>query len=319
MPKCRDNDVGIFDAYICTMTLQTLHINTEHAGAIYALAYDSRKDCIYSGGADGVVAAWSKDFKTQIPFSIRTNASIYSLLFVEKYETLFIGLNNGRMHVIDVRSKMEFETVQMHQAGIFDLTYDPFHDWVWSCGGEGKINIWTAARGQNVRSIPFAANKIRQLAIHPTLPLMAVAGSHLWIIDTDMANTLDSLEAHVTGSTAVCWHPSKNILFSGGKDALLKAWQWQGELKRIVEIPAHRFAIYKIGIDHGNGVIWTAARDAAIKAWSIDDLSHKVTATKSSKGHTHSINAMIIDGDALYTGGDDRRLIHWQVSTHVGV
>jgi WD40 repeat protein len=314
MPACRDNEVGIFDPYICAMTLQPLHINTEHAGAIYALAYDSRKHCMYSGGADGVVAAWSADFKTQIPFSIRTNAPIYSLLVVEKYHTLFIGLNNGMMHVIDLNSKTEFKTVQMHQAGIFALIYDPIHDWVWSCGGDGKINVWTAAHGQNVRSIPFAAEKIRQLAIHPSLPLMAVAGSQLWIIDTDMANILDGVEAHELGTTAVCWHPNKSILFSGGKDAMLKAWHWKENLKNVLAIPAHRFAIYQIGTDKRHHALWTASRDGAIKAWSMEDLSHLVSANKSKDAHTHSINALVCQGQTLFSGGDDRRLIHWEVT-----
>jgi WD repeat-containing protein 61 len=295
------------------MVLHPLFTQNAHNGALYALAWDERDGKLYSGGADRIIAVWSADLGTQEPLTIRTTATIYSLLFVPSNRLLFVGLSDGALHVIDVDRKQEVAAAHVHSLGIFDLAYDPLHHWVWSAGGDGWLNVWHADSGDKIRSIPFAQSKIRQIKAHPTLPLMAVAGDQLQIIDTEFANVQHTLVGHDGAATALCWHPMKSILFSGGKDGHLMAWAWSQSEQAALRIPAHRFAIYRLLMDASNGMVISASRDGTIKVWNEMNMDHLSSTVRSSHAHTHSINALVACDGGYFSASDDRKIIRWEL------
>ncbi len=301
-----------FAVYICSMVLQPLFTQNAHNGSLYALAWDERDGRLFSGGADRVIAVWSADLGTQEPLTIRTTSTIYSLLFVPSNRLLFVGLSDGALHVIDVDRKQEIAAAHVHSLGIFDLTYDPVHHWVWSAGGDGWLNVWDADSGSKVRSIPFAQTKIRQIKAHPSLPLLAVAGEQLQIIDTDFANIQHTLIGHEGAATALCWHPKRSILFSGGKDGHLMAWAWSHSDQAVIRIPAHRFAIYRLLMDTSNEMLLSASRDGTIKIWNEHTMDHISSTARSGLAHTHSINALVAGNSGFYSASDDRKIIRWK-------
>ena len=162
-----------------------------------------------------------------------------------------------------------------------------------------------------MRNIPFSTEKIRQLALSPDGRMLAVAGERVWIIDTAFANPQHTYLGHEGGATAVCWHPTKKALISGGKDGHIRVWSTAtGE--ELLAFPAHRFAIYRLAFDTTNRILISTSRDGTIKMWDQESLDHMFTIDKSARTHTHSVNAMIIDEHGLYTAGDDRKIIRWQ-------
>jgi WD repeat-containing protein 61 len=287
------------------------HINQMHSGAIYALAHDGHRGILFSGGADCVVAAWNQSLEQQTGMTIRTSAPIYSLCFIEALRTLYIGLNDGSLHAIHVDERNEIAAVKESSSAIYSMVHDAKNDWLWLANGEGLLSIRKASDGSKVRSIPFSAEKIRQLSLSPDNQYLAVAGERVWIIDTDFANTRHTYKGHEGGATAVCWHPGKKAVISGGKDGHIRVWSTETG-NELLAFPAHRFAIYRLVIDHVNGAIISSSRDGSIKMWNIESLDHIATIDKSAKAHTHSVNAIVVQVDGIISAGDDRKIIRWE-------
>ena len=109
------------------------------------------------------------------------------------------------------------------------------------------------------------------------------------------------------------FHPvHSELLLSGGKDALLKCWNWQ-ENKLMTVIPAHNFAIYDlIAIKNGENFI-SISRDKTIKIWNSESLGFLQRLDTKSGGHSHSINSIIyLTEESFATASDDRRIIFWE-------
>lgn len=282
-----------------------------HSSAVYALAYDAQRGVLFSGGADQVVAAWDGELQQQTAMTIRTSAPIYSLCFVQAHRTLFIGLNDGSLHGVHMDQRAEITAVREHTSAIYTMVYDEINDWLWSANGDGILSIRQAHDAAKVRNIPFSTEKIRQLALSPDGRMLAVAGERVWIIDTAFANPQHTYLGHEGGATAVCWHPTKKALISGGKDGHIRVWSTvSGE--ELLAFPAHRFAIYRLAFDASQRILISTSRDGTIKMWDQESLDHMLTIDKSARAHTHSVNALVIDQKGLFTAGDDRKIIRWQ-------
>lgn len=281
-----------------------------HSAAIYALARDHQQRLLFTGGADKVVAAWDNALQQHMGLTIRTTAPIYSLCFVPVEGLLFIGLSDGTLHVVNAANRTELASAHVHSAAVYDMVYDAQHHWVWSAGGDGWLHIWSASDASKIRSIPFDQDKIRQLAIDANGRYLAVAGEKVWIVDTDFANVVHACKGHEGGATAVCWHPSKKALISGGKDGHLRVWSLETG-QEIWSFPAHRFAIYRLLFDATSGLLVSASRDGSIKMWHPETLEHRYTIDKSAQHHTHSVNALVVCEEGIYSAGDDRKIIHW--------
>ena len=140
---------------------------------------------------------------------------------------------------------------------------------------------------------------------------MACGDGTVRIFDPVFFNEYHTIQAHKEGATAVAWHPTKPVLLSSGKDAMLRAFSTEENDKELIALPAHEFAIYAIAFSPDNQHFATASRDKSIKIWDttslevIQRLDHKIG------GHNYSVNDLIWTENKLISVGDDRKLIVW--------
>jgi WD40 repeat protein len=109
------------------------------------------------------------------------------------------------------------------------------------------------------------------------------------------------------------FHPENNeILYSGGKDAILRLWNWKsGTMKR--EIPAHNFVVYDIlALPKGSHIV-SASRDKSIKIWT-EDLNFLERIDLREGGHRHSVNSLVSYSENQFvSASDDKRIITWLI------
>ena len=112
-------------------------------------------------------------------------------------------------------------------------------------------------------------------------------------------------------------HPTKKVLITGGKDAMLKVWNTDVNYQHLLTIPAHNWALYSIIFSSDNQYMITASRDKTIKIWDANtlDLLERID-YKSHKAHTHSINCLYWPQgkDYFISGGDDKKIMAWKIS-----
>ncbi|GAB4376393.1 MAG: hypothetical protein Kow0075_03460 [Salibacteraceae bacterium] len=284
-----------------------------HSGAIYALATDEPKQLIYTGGADKVVACWDAATGHQVPPTIRTERSIYSLALLNN--TMVVGTSTGSMHVIDLEHRAELKHFTFHTGGVFNLLPNGDKSLLLASAADGKITLWNTNTWELVAVMDPAGGKVRRTLFNDgdhTI-LAGCADGSVAVYDAESFATKFRFKAHADAVTALALTPD-GMLLTGSKDAHLKLWELKPNASGLMSVPAHNFAIYDIAIID-NDHFATASRDKTIKIWSRDDMKVIQRIDRLSGGHIHSVNRLMWcpQWAKLVSASDDRSAKTWDV------
>ncbi len=281
----------------------------EHAQGIFDVCESGNQ--VFTCSADGYVVSWDIVSGVQNPFVIKTSVPAYSLAISQNL--LFVGLNNGDLHWIDLVSKQEVKFFTQHKSAVFGLQYNPVNKRLVSSDADGFVGIWNTESMKLELFFQLPAGKIRALDFSPDGSLLALGGQNgvVYLFETEYFNELHHFFAHQEGVTALLFHPSKNLLFSAGKDAYLRVWDSE-TYDKIKAFPAHLYAIYGIQFSPDSTQFATCSRDKTIKLWDAMDYSIQNKLDFKSGGHQHSVNAIFWSETGLISVSDDRRIVLWK-------
>lgn len=286
---------------------------TGHSAGVYSLAYDGM--FLYSGSADRFVTRWDIETGIQDKFAIRFENPVYAICLVNECKFLAVGLSTGDLHIFDLESKTEIKFFTQHKKALFSITENSLKKQLYITDADGNVSIWNSETFDLLLYLPLDCGKIRRIAVSKNGNHFALVGQDgfVRIFDTEFFNEKKTLQAHKGGSTAVLFHPkNEDWILTGGKDALLKCWNWKEE-KLLAEIPGHNYVIYDIiPINKGEQFI-TASRDKTIKIWNTDKLSFLQRLDSKVGGHRHSVNCLVkMNENSFTSGSDDKRIIVWE-------
>ena len=295
------------------MIFKKLKELTGHSAGIYSLAFDG--DFLYSGSADGFVTRWDITLGIQDKFAIRFDNPVYSICLINDNQQLVAGLSNGDMHVFDLESRLEIKYFTQHTKAIFALSENPFKKQFYSADADGNLAIWNAETLDLLIYLPLDCGKIRRIKSSSDGTYFSLVGQDgfVRVFDTTFFNEISSFIAHKNGATSLLFHPKNDSqIITGGKDALLKIWNWK-TAQLIQEIPAHNFVIYDI-ISISNGdYIASCSRDKSIKIWKSEDYSFQQKIDFKFAGHRHSVNCLFeLNRNMFCSGSDDKRILLWK-------
>lgn len=283
----------------------------EHQGSVYSIAFDGQ--FIYSGSADQYVTRWNTVKGIQDKFAIKLDAAVYQITVHANH--LFIGLATGDLHVIDLHEKKEIKHFTQHKKAIFAIHANPLANQLYVADADGNLSVWNLSTLEHLMYLPLDCGKIRAISHSNSGNTIALGGQDgiIRIFDCTTFNEVSTWKAHQDGVTSLVFDSaSDEILYSGGKDALLKKWNWR-DTECVKAIPAHNFAIYQL-INFRDDVLLSCSRDKSIKAWTKELIPITKLAAKDG-GHSHSVNSIIyIDVNRFASCSDDRRIILWSES-----
>lgn len=285
---------------------------TGHSAGIYSLAYDG--SFLYSGSADGFVTRWNLELGIQDKFAIQFNNPVYSICFINENQHLVVGLSTGDLHIFDIANRTEIKYFTQHTQAIFVVSVNAFKKQFYAADAAGNLSIWDSEKLELLVYLPLDCGKIRRMEIFSNGEFVALVSQDgfVRIFDTLLFNEISCFNAHLNGGTAVLLNPrNSNQLLTGGKDALLKIWDWKtGQL--IQEIPAHNYVLYDIiSIENGESFA-TCSRDKSIKIWNSTDFSFQQKIDFKYAGHRHSVNCLLeISPNLFCSGSDDKKIILW--------
>lgn len=285
-----------------------------HAASVYGIAHGSRNDTIFSAGGDKFAVEWNTTTGEQDSLAVKFENPVFTVSFITGQNLLVAGTAVGGLHIIDIASKQEQHHFTTHRKGIYDLHYIKERKQLFVAGGDGVLSVWSIPDFQLLRKIPLSSEKLRQIAVSDDHGLIAIACSDgtIRLLEPDFFSEIRSINAHTQGATSVAWHPTKPVLMSGGRDAMLKCWNSREQYECVLSLPAHNFAIYSIVFNSTRQLIATASRDKTIKIWDANTLDNLQRLDVKDGGHTHSVNKLIWKDDVLISCGDDRKIITWQ-------
>ncbi len=282
-----------------------------HSAAVYALIANA--EFVYSGSADNYVARWLTATGEQDKFAIKFEQSVYALEFFGD-NLLAVGLADGGLHIFDLAQRTELKYFTQHTKAIFSIASNASKQQLYVSDAEGNLSVWNTNSLELLIYIPLDCGKIRSMAVSSTGDhfVLACQDGNLRILDTEFFNEIHTISAHKDGATSVVFHPTKeDLLISGGKDALIKIWNWKEE-SLIETIVAHNFAVYDLLSIHDGAQFVSASRDKTIKVWNSSDFSFVQRLESKNGGHRHSVNGLAkIDEETFVSCSDDKRIIVW--------
>jgi WD40 repeat protein len=284
-----------------------------HGGAIYDILADER--FIYSASADKFVTRWKIESGEQDSFAIKTEVAPYSIGLDSTNQHLWIGLANGDIHVIDLKSRLEVKYFQQHKKAVFSIFHLAKSNQVIAADADGNLSVWDSEKLKLLVLLPLNCGKIRHISsdITDELLFLHCQDDKIRILETKGFNEIITLPGHEKGSYCSYLNENSHSLISGGKDGHLRIWNWQDE-KLLDAIPAHNYGIYDlIGLPEKN-VLISVSVDKTIKLWQLDNLEFQQKVELKNGGHKHSINRVIsLPNNQIATCSDDKKIILWNI------
>ena len=283
-----------------------------HVGAIYSCV--ATNTYIYSASADKHVVRWHIKDGLQDKFAIKFDHSVYCIELIGD-NILAVGLSSGDLHFFDLENNKEIKFYTQHKQAIFSVVYNSNKNQIYVGDAEGNFSIWDSNSLEILIYLPLNCGKIRSIAVTDNGEYFALSGQdgYVRVFESNFFNEIKSFYAHKGGATSVMFHPlEENKLISGGKDALLKLWDWQKESK-LNEVVAHTFGIYDLlSINNGKNFV-SASRDKNVKIWDTITFSFVQRLDYKSGGHKHSVNAISkINEKQFVSCSDDKILVIWK-------
>ncbi len=283
-----------------------------HAGAIYTCAFDGQ--FVYTGSADKYVTRWLISKGIQDNFAINLGQSVYSIEFINSKSQLVVGLSTGSIHVFDLELKKEIKHFTQHIKPVFAIKSNEFKSQLYIGDADGNLSVWNSEKLELMIYLPLDCGKIRNISVSENgdLFVLSCQDGTTRIFESTHFNEIITFDSHKGGATTAHFHPlNQDLLLTGGKDALLKMWDWKS-MVQVKSLPAHNYVIYSILFLENGEKFVTASRDKSIKIWDSETIEVLQKLDFKVGGHRHSVNSLTkISEESFSSVGDDKKVIIW--------
>ncbi|HLW29244.1 MAG TPA: WD40 repeat domain-containing protein [Brumimicrobium sp.] len=292
-------------------SLQLLHTISGHSGAIYDVIFCN--DFIFTSSADKFVVQWDVNTGEQTKFTVKLERSAYNIAFSPVSNLLAVGTNDGGIHVIDTEKREEIRLLTQHKSAVFSLSYCPIMEYFYSGDLDGVFCAWDAKTFDLLITLPYNCGKIREITISEDGKHVAICGQdgYIRILESSFFNLIQEYRAHKDGANCALFEG--DYLYTGGKDAHIKKWNWRTK-ELLINIPAHNYAVYDLEFIDDKRKMVSVSFDKSIKLWNAEDISIIERIEFKDRGHRHTVNRIAkISEQSFVTVGDDRKIKIWSL------
>jgi WD40 repeat protein len=286
-----------------------------HNAAIFALAEGMDERHVITGAGDAWVVLWNLDEPDLGKLIAKVERQVFSICFLKKTGKILAGNIDGGVHWIDLNNPEATKNIAHHQKGVFDIL--AVHDHVFTVGGDGKLSRWSMDEMRALESYHLANQALRCIDYCEGRHELAIGGSDgaIYLLDAGTLELRQVIQqAHGSSVFSIKYAPNGKHLLSGGRDALLNAWDLESGYKKTSSLPAHWYTINSICFSPDGGYFATASRDKTVKIWSANNFGLlKVLEGGRDGGHFNSVNKVLWLSSGLLSCSDDRTVIRWNV------
>jgi len=284
-----------------------------HKSAVYGLAYDGFNH-YFSADGDGNLVRW-KAGEYDLGIAIAKNPVAILCLLYNK-DKIYFGDLEGNFYILEQAKDSPLRKFLAHPKGVFDIK--AIDGSIFTCGANGSVTKWDESSGFPVWSLKLSKKNLRQIEHIPDSESIAVASSdgNIYIVSIkgDMRVTR-TIKGHRSSVFSLAYNPGAKLLYTGGMDAYLKAWNPDGLL--VWEFAAHYYTLNDLFYDAHTDTVVSAGRDHRIRLWTGGKGEHIQTleTTYTYIGHSRSVNRLFnINGiNKFLSTGDDAKIIEWNI------
>jgi len=291
------------------MKLELLDSFGDMKTPVYAIADGTHADSFFAASANGLVSEWNTEYGVSSEIQVKTSGAVFSLLFDETTQFLWIGCQQSTLCVVDIPNKKEIKNYKVHPGGVFDIKI--VGDKILSVGGEGNVIEWKRSDASYIRTIPLSDSKIRRFALSTHKPELAFpfANGELEIVDPIFFNSIEKKKVNDLGVASCAFHPKKSVLLTGGRDGEIYLWNSKKNYEPVVNFTAHKGNVYAIAFHPKRHVFVSGSRDKEIKVWDAETLDFLCGGK-----HARSVNDLhFLRNGLLLSASDDGSVRLWKI------
>ena len=166
-----------------------------------------------TGNRDGITA-------------IALSASVRGFPSSEPPKTLACGGKDAKIHLLDVATGNELDTLTGSTSTITALTFSPDNRMLFSGEANGNVRVWDARTGENIGDFTNSDNAITALAFSPRFRFLAIADEigKIQLFDFARRSRIDRLTSHTRKITVLIFNENEPTLVSGSEDGTILLW-----------------------------------------------------------------------------------------------
>ena len=289
-------------------------------GEILATAFSSDGQTALSVNSDALIKFWDIQTGTMVR-SIDRDIKIVAAAFFENKKVALARSwdGNNTIHILNMITGEEKETLVGHTGGITTLSFSPDGEWILSGGMDHSLVLFGGEYGEPMRRFEGNKKEIKTVVFSPNREWIASssADKKITIWNTRTGEVQLAFKPHKKDVNAIAFSPDGRLILSGGLDTVkpasvfsVKLWDlskkswWRLSKKPITIFGEHQAEITTAAFSPDGKFVLSGDRSGKLKMWEIAT-GKEVRTFEENQGEIRTA-AFSFDGKLLVTGGEGK-------------
>jgi RNA polymerase sigma factor (sigma-70 family) len=308
-----DSMIRVWDA----KTGERLH-EAKHIGWVESLAFSSDgKSLAASTGWGGQVHCWDVEGKWDKPRWSARNLQSLRVSFSGDGKKLAAGSWHNTVRIWDTATGKEEGAARApgHEGWVYDLCFLPEGKTLISAGSDGRIIVWDAGSGREVRRMEGHQSLVWCLAISPDGKTLASGSDDQTVRLWDLATGKEVRQFKSAGAVkSVAFSPDGARLASASGEDLYPTWKnpkpaeacvWDvASGERLFRLEGHEGGVKSVAYSPDGKLIATGGNDKTVRLWDADTGKERRRLTD----HRGAVEAVAFSPDGRTLASADGRV-----------
>lgn len=243
-----------------------------HAGNVWNVKFHPTLDLFATAGDDSWVKLWNLD-TFDVTQGWKLDNTVRAIAFSPDGKTLAAGDRAGELHLYNVKTGREVESIKIEGTTILGIDYSHDGKFIAAAGSDKTVRVYDAQTLEQRQSFTGHQGPVYSVSFSQDSPLLASVGfkSETWIWNAETGQNVLKVDGLGDDNWAVGFCGGDRHLLTGGQDGTARFWDMDDGAS-VATFYGHTAAVHDFAFDRTGNRIATASRDGTIRVWDTSNL-----------------------------------------------